>query len=233
MVLVCTGCSFAADGTVLTLMYHDFSSTEEGAAANPSWCTSADKFRRDLAVLYERGYRSLSAEDYVAGTYDAGGRYFILTFDDGYRSCFEVAYPILQETGTNAVLFLNTDRVSEDPKRLTWEQVAEMETSGLVTAYSHLPVHVEATSMTRDELTEAFTRSYTLLEEMLDRDVDRRALFAYPYGAYSEETVAMLRGLGVHYQLVQGLLPELTDSSGLLVRFNVGYATDVGSYCTE
>jgi hypothetical protein len=48
------------------------------------WARSADDFRRDLKMLYNAGYRTLSASDYLRGKIDlpAGTHPVIFTFDD-------------------------------------------------------------------------------------------------------------------------------------------------------
>jgi peptidoglycan/xylan/chitin deacetylase (PgdA/CDA1 family) len=47
----------------------------------------------------------------------------LLTFDDGYRSCLEVALPILRDVGARAVFFIATGYVQE--RRLYWwERIA-------------------------------------------------------------------------------------------------------------
>lgn len=47
----------------------------------------------------------------------------VLTFDDGYRSCYELAHPLLTEFGVPATLFVATDFVLE--KRPLWHDRVE------------------------------------------------------------------------------------------------------------
>jgi hypothetical protein len=47
----------------------------------------------------------------------------MVTFDDGYRSCHDVALPILREVGVRATFFISTAFVSER-KLYWWERIA-------------------------------------------------------------------------------------------------------------
>lgn len=71
-------------GQVMILMYHGIGPRES------EWVRTPENFRRDLAVLYEQGYRPLSLREYLSGdiTTEAGYTPVILTFDDGLANQF-------------------------------------------------------------------------------------------------------------------------------------------------
>jgi peptidoglycan/xylan/chitin deacetylase (PgdA/CDA1 family) len=46
----------------------------------------------------------------------------VITFDDGYRACHDVALPILKRAGARAVFFISTDHMS-DRKAFWWDRV--------------------------------------------------------------------------------------------------------------
>ena len=54
-----------------------------------------------------------------------------ITIDDGYRSTYEIAYPVLRKHGFPATVFLYTDFVGA-ADALTWPQMKEMAASGLI-----------------------------------------------------------------------------------------------------
>ena len=74
-------------GEVMVLMYHYFGETEKDV-----WWRSFDHFRKDLALLYERGYRLISMDDFISNNIDvaAGMTPIIFTFDDGHISQFNL-----------------------------------------------------------------------------------------------------------------------------------------------
>jgi len=73
-------------GQIMVLMYHHISEPEA------EWVRTPDNFRKDLEVLYEKGYRPISLKDYVSGniTTEAGFTPVLLTFDDGRQNNFNM-----------------------------------------------------------------------------------------------------------------------------------------------
>lgn len=65
-------------GRIMVLMYHNIGEEEE------DWVRTPDKFREDLQILYDQGYRPVRLTDYVNGHIDvpAGMTPFVITFDD-------------------------------------------------------------------------------------------------------------------------------------------------------
>ena len=119
-----------------------------------------------------------------------------MTIDDGYRSTFDIAFPILKQHGFPATIFLYSDFVGAGDA-LTWAQMKEMAASGLVDIQPHSKTHANLTLRLPDE-TEAHYR------DRVRREVDtpialikeRLALssvaFAYPYGDVNEIVVDLL-----------------------------------------
>ncbi|MBP7622096.1 MAG: polysaccharide deacetylase family protein [Gemmatimonadales bacterium] len=96
------------------LMYHRL-----GEPDDPFPHLPVAEFRRHMEWLVEHG-ECVAADDLRSrvGT-RAGGRLpFLVTFDDGYRSFYDHAYPILRRLGIPAVSFLPTDLI--DRPRLPW-----------------------------------------------------------------------------------------------------------------
>lgn len=78
-----------------------------------------EQFREHLGIL--RRHCTVIGINEVCQLIDGGGlppNPVLITFDDGYRSCFDTALPILQEFGMPATFFIATRYVSE--RRLYW-----------------------------------------------------------------------------------------------------------------
>jgi peptidoglycan/xylan/chitin deacetylase (PgdA/CDA1 family) len=56
------------------------------------------------------GYRFVGVDDLLRGRIDPGGRYVVLTFDDGYYNN-RLALPILEQYAVPAMFFISTDHV--------------------------------------------------------------------------------------------------------------------------
>lgn len=83
------------NGQVMILMYHGISDKEA------EWVRTPDNFRKDLKVLYDKGYRLVSLKDYIENNIkvEAGYSPFVLTFDDGAKNNFN----IIEENGEKKI----------------------------------------------------------------------------------------------------------------------------------
>ena len=130
---------------VPVFMYHHVS--PEG---DPSTNISAGRLEEHLAALVREGYTAVTLdqlEGYVRRGEPLPEKPVVLTFDDGYLSNYELAYPLLLQYGTPAVIFAvgsdmgRTEHYKDTQfpitPRFSLEQAAEMEGSGLVRVQSH------------------------------------------------------------------------------------------------
>ena len=68
----------------------------------------------------------------------------VITIDDGYRSTYEVAFPVLKRHSFPATVFLYSDFVGAGDA-LTWAQMKEMTQSGLIDIQPHSKSHANLT----------------------------------------------------------------------------------------
>ncbi len=73
-------------GEVMVLMYHNIGEKES------EWVRRIDNFKKDLEVLYNKGYRPIKLIDFIENniTTEAGYTPVVLTFDDGNLNNFNV-----------------------------------------------------------------------------------------------------------------------------------------------
>jgi peptidoglycan/xylan/chitin deacetylase (PgdA/CDA1 family) len=107
-------------------------------------------FRQQLEYLQVNGYRTLTLLEFMAflaGSFELRQPAVLLTFDDGDKSWYQVAYPLLQEYGFHAAGFVVPAYIREesDPVAtrgwLSWPELAEMERSGVFDIQSHTYFH--------------------------------------------------------------------------------------------
>ncbi len=124
--------------TVPILLYHHIS--------NSKGYTTPEKFRQDMESLKKAGYNTIFYSDLYE--YAAKGRALpekpvIVTFDDGYYSNYEYAYPVLKELGMKAEIsvigcWVGIKELSGVIPHFSWSEAQEM--------YKSETVHIEAHS---------------------------------------------------------------------------------------
>jgi peptidoglycan/xylan/chitin deacetylase (PgdA/CDA1 family) len=177
-------------------------------------------FEAQMKELKDRGITVISMQDLLAwkrGEKNIPPRCAVITFDDGYKSQYEVAWPIMKKYGYPFTMFIYTEGVRGGSLggggAITWEQLADMRDNG---------VDIEGHSATHQDLREGHTitlaspggkktrtkltgpqyeqwmqnevvGSKQLLEQRLGIKVN---CFAVPFGNYNEHVKEIARNAG-------------------------------------
>lgn len=167
----------------------------------------ADRYRRDLTVTPERfeaqlqylaqaGYHPISLTDLYLNLmegYPLPPKSIVLTFDDGYRDAYEVAFPLLLKYGFTGTFFvLATPAHFESPEYLTWAQMKEMSDAGM-DIQAHGRDHVDLRNRSYD-----FLVYQTLgVQEAIEYHTGHLPrFFCYPSGKRDANVIAVLKSAG-------------------------------------
>jgi peptidoglycan/xylan/chitin deacetylase (PgdA/CDA1 family) len=174
---------------------------------------SPETFARHMTALAKAGWRTVTLEQFIeadspylfpVARLSATGRNFLLTFDDGYESLAEHAYPVLAEVGFTATTFLVTDYVGRQNlwdvrytrHRLThldWPAIEAWRARGFDFG-SHAASHRRLTWLKEEALVEELGRSRETLIRRLGAAAGRAV--AYPFGAANHRVVEIARRAG-------------------------------------
>ena len=189
------------------LLYHniDENYTADSTMAN----ISSAEFREHMESLISYGYDFISLPYYyecIKNGRVLPDRPIIITFDDGYSSNYEIAFPILKEMNIPATIFIVTSTVGEVPEgglvnfpHFTWEEARIMEESGLIDIQSHTHTHQDMSTLTISEFNFELTESKRLIEENLNKEC---TMIAYPHGRNTNITTSIAKGFGYEVQLL-------------------------------
>jgi peptidoglycan/xylan/chitin deacetylase (PgdA/CDA1 family) len=147
-----------------------------------------------MRFLARRGFDGVTlrrVEDAWAGRATLPRRPIVISFDDGYRSAYDHAFPVLRRLGWPGVLNLAVINMGS-PDGLSRAQVRRLIGSGWELA-SHTVHHLELTTLPRAALRREVAGSRRLLRRMFRVPVDD---FAYPDGRYDRRVVAAVRAAG-------------------------------------
>lgn len=181
------------------LNYHRFDNSGNRLSVQP------EMFRRHLQYLVENDYRVVPLAqvlEFLRGERPLPMRALAITIDDGYRSTYDVAYPLLVEFGFPATVFVYSDFVGRGG--MSYEQLREMRGSGLIDIQAHSKSHANLTEQLPDETQAAYRRRIEReiedpAERLSSKLGDRVTQYAYPYGDANTYVMERLRANG--YQM--------------------------------
>ncbi|PYK44753.1 MAG: hypothetical protein DME53_07255 [Verrucomicrobia bacterium] len=177
-------------------------------------------FEAQMKELKDKGVTVISMQDLLAwkrGEKNIPPRCAVITFDDGWKSQYEVAWPILKKFGYPVTMFIYTEGVRGGSlgggEAITWEQLADMRDNG-VDIQAHTATHQDLREghtvmviepggkRTKKKLTGADYEKWVqnevvgckeLLEQRLGIKVN---CFAVPFGNYNEHVKELARNAG-------------------------------------
>jgi peptidoglycan/xylan/chitin deacetylase (PgdA/CDA1 family) len=192
------------------------------------------QFDQQLAALAAWGYTPITLEQWVeirAGHQKSPKRPIAITFDDGYRSIYENAWPALRRRGMAATVFLVTGCIGEtnqwdtdEPQvpLLNQADIAEMNAGGVCFG-SHTSTHRPLTGLSQAEALSELTRSRKALETLLGKPV---TTLAYPYNKHNRCVRALARRVGYSAAVLgRGRLNALWTNPQALMRIAVDAQT--------
>jgi peptidoglycan/xylan/chitin deacetylase (PgdA/CDA1 family) len=196
-------------------------------------------FERQMQAVARAGWRSLRLAEYVAAVSGSQSAIrnpqstFLLTFDDGYGSLADHAYPVLADLGFSATTFLITDFVGRHntwDARYTWRRLEHLgwDTIGAWAGRgfdfgSHGATHRRLTWLGDDAVTDELARSRETLVRRLGEGAGRA--LAYPFGAWDGRVARFAAEAG--YELGFGGVGG--DGTPFSIARVPVYAWDVGS----
>lgn len=173
------------------LVYHRF-----GPRVADRMTVRTSVFEAQLEHLEQHGYIVVPLKRLVAHLRGVEPslppRSVVITVDDAHRSVYTEALPLLQRHRIPVTLFVYPSVVSRADYALTWEQLREFVSTGLVDIGSHTYWHPNF-AQEKKQLSEAayehlvedqLRRSRSVLESRLGTPVD---LLAWPFGIYDDE----------------------------------------------
>ena len=195
---------------VLVLCYHAVGDADNRLSI------SCERLERQLRGLMRRGYTPELASNVVRA--GASRPRIVVTFDDGYRSVWKRAVPVLRRLGVVATMFVTTEFVGRtvgvasyhqvDSTGLTWDDLRALADEGWEIG-SHTVTHRRLTDLEAEEVRIEVCESKARIEAELGR---RCSSFAYPWGLVDEHVEQEVRSAGyeVAFTVPRRMNPPLT-----------------------
>jgi len=182
------------------LCYHNISNSLSNDIY-PPYYVHKDLFIKQMEYLNRNNYSVISLYDFLlfcAGEKAISKKSVILTFDDGYKNVYKLAYPILKAYQFPATIFLAVafidnskpfpwlkfrqplnENQTNDWLPLSWNEIIEMNTN-LINFGSHSLNHLEFNKLSKDQTENEFRESKNMIEKKIRTSID---LFSFPFSS--------------------------------------------------
>ncbi len=188
---------------VTLLIYHRF-----GDDRYPTTNVPTTRFKEQMAYLKDNDFQVIPLGQLVRSIkkqIPLPDKAVVITVDDGYKSVYDVAWPILKSYGYPFTVFVYvkaTDKNYNDI--MSWEDIMEMKAAGVDFqdhSYSHhrlgdWPKNMDEAQY-RSWIHEDLSRGSRILKERLGRKPD---FLAIPYGEYN--SIVLEEAVSIGYEAV-------------------------------
>jgi peptidoglycan/xylan/chitin deacetylase (PgdA/CDA1 family) len=184
---------------VIIYGYHRFEKTVH----RPDTEMTPEMFEAQMKELQDKKIPVIGLQDFLAwkrGEKNIPPRAAIITFDDGWKSQYEVGWPILKKYGYPVTLFIYTEGIKGmkfgGGAAMSWEQLAEMRDAG-VDIQAHSATHQDLRKpfdktlkkkLSPEEYQEFLHREIIASKQLLEQKLGIRVnCFAVPFGYINDQ----------------------------------------------
>jgi len=183
--------------TVPVLVYHNFSNKKSDKTA-----VGQDDFEAQMKYLKQNGFHVVSIDqllNFIDYKEQLPEKSIVITFDDAWRSIFDIALPILIKYNFPATFFIYTDFIGGG-KAMTWKQIETLSRIGF-DIQCQTRTHRNLAAPKKNESFKEYFKSIEmeigypkkLLKKKLNIDCK---YLAYPYGETNNLVIALLKKYG-------------------------------------
>jgi len=185
---------------VTILTYHDIREKPR----SPMQITP-QAFEEQMAYLKNNNFHVITLEDFfefINLKHGLPEKSVVITFDDGWRSVYTRAYPVLKKYGLPATVFIYTDFISPYNRgALNWKILKEMSENGIdvqVHSKTHkMGIPWKKRGETEEDFRKRLEQELLLPKKLIKKHLGKDAKYiAYPYGQFSRALIKAARSYG-------------------------------------
>lgn len=166
------------------IYYHDIVKEGEGRSYQK---LESSKFEEQMAYLRNNGYTSLFLNELSR---EIPHRAVLVTFDDGFKSVYHTAAPILKKYGIKGNVFLATKYIDKDSHFMTWIEIEELYQHECFDFGAHTHEHIDIRAQDNMTMKEQVNKSNQLILKNLGYVPDS---FCMPYGKFDAKSIKCLK----------------------------------------
>ena len=200
---------------VPVLSYNQFAPRRSSKSVVPK-----KAFESQMDYLKRHGFRVITLDnllDFLDFKTQIPDKSVVITIDDGWKSTYEIAYPILKKYQYPATLFLRTDVIGKK-KGLSWKQVRELSENGVdiqCGTNSHNDLISLAINQSLQVYLKALIRALSEPKETIFKQLGKECRYlAYPKGKTNSLIITFLKKFGYRaaFTKERGSTPFFADN---------------------
>ena len=206
---------------LLIIYYHEV--VEEGHGFSYQKIEKG-KFNKQMKYLHDKGYKTLFFSELTKKLPDKA---LIVSFDDGFRTVYENAAPIMKKYGIKGNIYLPTAYIDNNNYFMTWKMVQELYESKQFEMQAHTHNHKDIRTLDKKTMSDEIVKSHLLFKKKLGYLPET---FCMPFGTYDHKSTELLRKskqynyiLGSYY----GHIKEKKLKTNILPRIGISNDDDI------
>lgn len=163
-----------------------------------------DYLEKKITEYKARGYSFVSIDNIFDCHFSFfnSRRWVCITFDDGYRDNYTIAYPLLKRLGVPFTVYVTSGFIDNQlpmwwyPNQqlgMSSDELRLMDADPLCTIGAHTVSHPKLDTLTREQQHHEIAESKQTMEALLGHEIKH---FSFPHGAHNNDTLAICRELG-------------------------------------
>jgi peptidoglycan/xylan/chitin deacetylase (PgdA/CDA1 family) len=170
------------------LMYHSIADNVVEKGHPYFWVNTRPAiFREHIQFLQDHNYQVVDIDTafHRSDQRVISRKCVVITFDDGFHDFYENAFPVLNDFGYSATMFLPTSYIESSFKLrrcMTWDEIRELYRYGIKFG-SHTATHPQLHNLSVAEIDNELRQSKEIIEDNISDQINS---FCYPY-AFPEQ----------------------------------------------
>ena len=195
--------------TPRVLMYH---SIGNGIISNDIWEIKYEKFVDHIQYLINTNRNFIGCPELFKKFNEKS---VAITFDDGFRSVYEYAAPLLIQRKIPFTIFIATKYIKHrNDNYLSPEMLKELANENIVSIGSHGVSHDDLSKKSITQVFNELVYSKKYIEDLIGKEVN---LFSYPHGGIFQNSTQILSDAGYSHAFTSKFGPVIETGNKLLI----------------
>lgn len=178
------------------------------------------KFEDQMKWIRDNGYISLFFSELDK---ELPKKSVIVSFDDGFKSVYQNAIPIMQKYGIKGNVYLSTAYIGTDNRFMDWDMVIEMQKNRQLEMQAHTHTHIDIRLADEDKMREEIEISNHEIEKHLEY---QPIAFCIPYGKYNRKSIKILKDVSNYKYILGSFYGDINMSVSAKILPRIGISNE-------